>query len=180
MSALLSRSDLSSIVYLGPADDAAELSKENEAALLGDEARFAEAALHLSRTGDAASIRALLEGDLLFRYGSRIRVLPPPPARAIDVIDARVVLWAQNKSSLEEEDIVNAQLIVFGDASRPEFRRFGSRAFFSPGPLALSHIGLIELHEGTGRLEVSLMRLDGERVWQEAVSAKAAKVSVRG
>jgi len=47
-----------------------------------------------------------------------VRRLPPPPARAIEMIDDRVVLLVHDKAVLDEEDIANAHLIVYGKRSR--------------------------------------------------------------
>src|SRR5262245_17490758 len=75
---------------------------------------FLDEAVKLALEGDGASIRALLSRDEQVRRLTALRCLPPPPARAVEVFDDKVVLFVHDKSLLDEEDIANAFLVVYG------------------------------------------------------------------
>ncbi len=145
-------------VYLG-ADDAATTvvegwAREVMAGPAGEDAFLAEAADRAVR-GDADALDELLARDAEVRRLSALRCLPPPPARAVEVIDEKVVLLVHDKSQLDEDDIANAFLVVYGRGKQAAVNRFGPRTFFTPGPLSGSRVALIE-READGGLAIAL------------------------
>ena len=62
----------------------------------------------------------------------------------MEMLDDRIVLIVRNKSTIGEEDVINSNVVVYGDAKALMFKRFGHRCFFSPGPLDLGHVGLLD------------------------------------
>jgi hypothetical protein len=151
---------------------------ERWAAELGEagEAAFLEQAAALAQSGDVDGIHRLLaRDDVASRLGS-VRKLPPPPARAIELVDDRIVLFVHDKSVLDEEDIANASVIVYGKSDEAIVKRFGKRAFAAPGPLSQGHVILIE--PGAEGLMVGLYRIDGTPVAQETLGATQGKLTV--
>ena len=178
VSFLLNDAEADQIVYLGQGEfvekaiDAWLLELGGEDA----EAAFLARAATLAASGTPAEIDALLESDSVVAQLARIRKIPPPPARAIEMLDALVVLFVHDKGVLDEEDIANAQLIVYGRGPEADIRRFGKRVFFTPGPLRGERVGILE--SGGDGTTLALYDLSGMPVWREPIGAGGSKVIV--
>lgn len=157
---LLSAAGAEQAIYLG-ADDSAELTYARWSAdVMGesaDEEQFLKRTLELSRAGDPAQITELLERDAAVHRLGALRRLPAAPARAVEMVDDKVVLFVHDKSQLDAEDIANAYLVVYGRSKAVALNHFGPRTFFSPGPLKLGQVATID-HDGEGN--VVIVRLD--------------------
>lgn len=137
------------VVYLGN-DDALDRAAKGWAEALGappDEAAFLTEAALLAPDGPAEVLEALLERD---RRAGRLRdvaVLPPPPGRAVEMIEDRVVLMVFDKGVLDEDDVANATAIVFGQGNEPLLKPIGPRLFVSPGPLVQGggHVAVLDV-----------------------------------
>ncbi|MFW2388029.1 MAG: hypothetical protein ACN4G0_06820 [Polyangiales bacterium] len=112
------------------------------------------------------------------RYLGKLRVAPPSPTRAMEMVDDRIALIVRNKSTIGEEDVINSNIVVFGDAKELMFKRFGPRCFFSPGPLEAGHLGLLDDKSESGGVALQAFGLDGEIVWSEPIQGRGAKVMV--
>jgi hypothetical protein len=178
VSFLLGDADVEQVVYLGTGEFVERAIKAWALELGGEHAEdsFLERAALLARQGRPEDIEHLLEVDASRSRLEFVRKLPPSPARAIEMMDDRVVLFVHDKAILNEEDIANAQLIVYGRANESDLRRFGRRTFFTPGPLHGGRVGVLEASED--RVTVSLYDLAGIPVWRESVAPKATKVMV--
>jgi hypothetical protein len=164
------------VIYLGNDDAAGQIVIERERAGLAQDAFLARGA-RLACGGSADEIAQLLaEQHETSRLGL-VRRLPEPPARAIEMMDKWIVLAVHDKAVLDEDDISNAHVIVYGRAEEPGFNRFGPRCFFTPGPLARDRIGCLELMPH-GHVEVRLLTLAGEVQWSEPLYAGGAKLVV--
>ena len=178
VSFLLADVEADQIVYLGRGEFADRAIDAWVRELAGDDAEraFLARAAQLATEGSPAQIEALLETDAAISQLARIRKIPAPPARAIEMLDDRVVLFVHDKSILDEEDIANAHLIVYGRGSEADLRRFGKRTFFTPGPLEGGRVGVLESSDdGTS---VALYDLSGMPVWREPIVAPGSKVIV--
>ncbi|MEO0326623.1 MAG: hypothetical protein AAF447_27005, partial [Myxococcota bacterium] len=80
---------------------------------------------------------------------------------------------------LDEDDIANANIIVYGHAEGPLLKRFGPRAFFTPGPLARGTVGLLEL-DGDGHVVIATYTPAGEALTREQLQGRATKLTVSG
>ncbi len=174
VSFLLGDADVEQVVYLGTGDFV-ERAIESWASERAEET-FLERAALLAQRGRPDEIELLLEADTSRSRLEFVRKLPPFPARAIEMMDDRMVLFVHDKAILNEEDIANAQLIVYGRASESDLRRFGQRTFFTPGPLCCGRVGVLEACEDG--VTVSLYDLAGIPVWRELVASKTMKVMV--
>jgi len=144
----------------------------------GEEA-FLTRAADLAASGTPDAIAALLNADLFTRRLNLVRKLPRPPARAIEMLDKWIVLGVHDKSVLDEEDIANADVIVYGKSDAPHIKRFGPRAFFTPGPLSAGRVGMLEL-TADGQLEISVFDLSGTPISSETLQSRSAKMVVSG
>lgn len=137
---------------------------------------FLERALTASRSGDARTIEQFLAEDAGARRIVDLRRLPDPPARAIELLDDRIVLFVHDKAVLDEEDIANANLIVYGLAKEAQLHKFGKRAFFTPGPLAAGRVGLLEA--GEDGFTVAVYEVSGMPVLREALATSITRLTV--
>jgi len=177
---LLGDAAVDQAIYLG-IDDALENVVAAWATELhgGDasEEAFLDRAARLARDGSAADIEALLGTDAAVRRLADLRALPPPPARAVEMIDDRIVLIVHDKAVLDEEDIANAFLVVYGKGTEPSLRRFGPRYFFTPGMLSGGRVAVLE-QEPDGNLAIGVFDPSGAPVSREVLERRTAKVTV--
>jgi len=141
-----------------------------------DDAFLARAA-EVAATGEPDEITGLLHRDAFVRRLARIRKLPPAPARAVEMLGDAIVIAVHDKSILDEEDIANSQLIVYGRSAEAELRRFGTRYFLTPGPLDAGRVAVLEMEE-EGNVTMALFETSGLPVWREAMARRSGKVSV--
>jgi hypothetical protein len=164
------------IIYLG--DDTAvdavlnDFAREN----LGED-EFLRRGAVLACAGSSDDIEGLLAEDRAAQRLSLLRRLPAPPARAIEMLEKWIVLAVHDKAILDEDDVANAHVIVYGKAPEADFKRFGPRSFLTPGPLAGGRVGRLALRSDGG-LDVSLLDLAGNSVLRESISPALAKVVV--
>jgi hypothetical protein len=173
---LICELEADTVVYLGEDDALRAFIAEHESDEDGDavERQVAEVAA----TGSPDDIADVLRRLRGLRYLRRLRVAPAAPTRAMEMLDDRIVLIVQKKSTIGEEDVINSNVVVYGDASELMFKRFGPRCFFSPGPLEDGHVGLIDDQSETGGVVLKAINLDGEVGWTEPIQGQGAKVMV--
>ena len=68
-----------------------------------------------------------LQSDAKLARLEFLRTLPPAPARAIEMIGDRIILAVHDKKVLDEEDIANAHVIVYGRSDEMLLKQFGPR-----------------------------------------------------
>ncbi len=168
--------EIKQVLYLGM-DGALErvVSEWSNESLREDD--FLVRGATLACEGSADAIEALLGEDRSVQRLSVVRRLPDPPARAIEMLEKWIVLAVHDKAILDEDDVANAHLIVYGKANEADFKRFGPRAFLTPGPLSKGKVGRITLRSD-GHLDIDLLDLLGNAVLHEEVSPSAAKVVI--
>ena len=164
------------VIYLGN-DDAVDSAVATWASEALSEPAFLARGAELACGGSATDIDALLTEDRGAQRLAAVRKLPEPPACAIELLEKWIVLLVHDTSILEEDDVANAHVIVYGKAADAEFKRFGPRSFFTPGPLSKGNVGRLSLRDD-GVLEVDLLDLDGKSVRHEEITPASAKVVV--
>jgi hypothetical protein len=120
------------------------------------EALFKRAAARCAKASHQ-EIDQFVEGE---RARLRLAVfvsLPGGGRRTIEILDGRVVLFVYDKGILNEEDIVAAQLLVFGKAREPLIRRVGARLFVTPGPVGCPTGGAVVLDDGADGIRVEIL-----------------------
>jgi len=168
-------------IYLGDDEDTVDEALRGWTAELLDGTVplevFLDRAVEVALGGAPADIEALLAAEATVRRLARVRKLPPAPARAVEMLADRIILAVHDKSVLDEEDIANSQLIVYGKSKKAELRRFGPRYFLTPGPLAAHQVAVLELEED-GQVSIGLFETSGLPVWRETMARRTSKVSV--
>jgi len=168
--------EVDTVIYVGEDDALRDFvaAHESEDSAHTIEQRVAEVAA----TGSADDIEEVLRRLRGARYLAKLRVAPPPPTRAMEMLDDRIVLIVRNKSTIGEEDVINSNVVVYGDATELMFKRFGPRCFFSPGPLDGGHVGLLDDRSESGGVVLKAIDLNGEVSWTEPIQGRGAKVMV--
>jgi hypothetical protein len=133
---------------------------------------FLDRVMAVTRDGQAQTIDRLLRADAEVRRLGRVRKLPPPPARAIELVEDRIVTAVYDKAVLDEDDIANATLVVYGKSDDTLIKRFGPRHFFTPGPLSKRRVAVVE-PEPDGQIVIALYETTGAPVWREVLSTGA-------
>ena len=166
--------EVDAVIYLGEDDALGDFVAAHESDGNGLEQRVAEVAA----TGSADDIEDVLRKLRGARYLGKLRVAPPAPRRAMEMLDDRIVLIVRNKSTIGEEDVINSNVVVYGDATELMFKRFGPRCFFSPGPLGMGHVGLLDDRSESGGVVLKAIDLSGEVSLSEPIQGRGAKVMV--
>ena len=143
---------------------------------LGGDTSFLDRALAAALSENTRALDEFLTADLYARRLLDVRRLPDSPARAVEFLDDRIVLFVRDKSVLDEEDIANANLIVYASASESQLHKFGRRAFFSPGPLSAGRVGVIESSEEG--FSVAVYDVSGMPILRESLANAVTKVMV--
>jgi hypothetical protein len=143
---------------------------------LGGGTTFLDRALAASLAENPRALDEFLTADLYARRLLDVRRLPDSPARAVEFMDDRIVLFVRDKSVLDEEDIANANLIVYATAPESQLHKFGRRAFFSPGPLSAGRVGVIESSEEG--FSIAVYDVSGMPILRESLANAVTKVMV--
>lgn len=167
---------LKQILYLGEDDSITRAVGQFSHERLSEEG-FLARAVGLACHGNAEEIDELLEADRQAQRVSLLRCLPPKPACAIEMLEKWIILGVHDKAVLEEDDVANAHVILYGEAPEANIKRFGPRSFLTPGPLERGLIGSLNLR-ADGALELSLLDLQGKVLVTESVAPALAKLVV--
>lgn len=177
---LLGDASVDRVIYLGQDGVASRVADAWAREIAGESGMtFEDRAAALAIDGSPDAIAALLRADVQARLLGTICTLPPSPSRAVEMVDDRIVLVVHDKSVLDEEDIANASLVVYGHSKELLLKRFGHRYFFTPGPLRAQKVGVLEREED-GRIGVAVYDPSGAPLWREVLAGKSAKVTVSG
>jgi len=168
--------EVDQVIYLGEDDALREFVVAHESEDNGD--RVEQRVAQVAATGSPSDIEEVLLRLRGARYLEKLRVAPRPPTRAMEMLDDRIVLIVRNKATIGEDDVVNSNIVVYGDAAEMIFKRFGPRCFFSPGPLACGNVGLLDDQSEAGGVVLKAIDLAGEIRWTEPIQGRGAKVMV--
>ncbi len=107
--------------------------------------------------------------------------LPSGQSRTIEILDGRVVLFVYDKAMLDEEDIVAAQLLVFGKSREPLIRRVGARVFLTPGPIGCPTGGAALLDDGADGIRIEVLGPGGVVTAHDQIGGpRPGKLRVQG
>lgn len=168
--------EVDQVIYLGEDDALSAFVATHES--VGDDVDVEQRVAQVAATGSPSDIEDVLLRLRGIRYLEKLRVAPRPPTRAMEMLDDRILLIVREKATIEEEDVVNSNLVVYGDARELMFKRFGPRCFFSPGPLAGGHVGLVDDRSEAGGVALQAIDVGGEIRWMEPIQGRGAKVMV--
>lgn len=142
------------------------------------ELSFEQQVARVAATGSPEEIKNVVRSLCGARYLEKLRVVPQAPGNAVEMIDDRIILLVRAKVSISEEDVINSNVVVYGDASELSFKRYGPRCFFSPGPLDGGYVGTLDDESESGGVSLRAFGLGGEVVWTEPIQGRGAKMKV--
>lgn len=177
----LDRLDADRVIYLA-SDGALDHVAAAWAALLGADRPLDERVATLLDEG-APRLRLEVERERSRRRLDRLHALPEPGTRVVELLHDRVILLVDDKSSLDEEDLLPASIIVFG-RGEPTVRRVGTRVFLAPGHVRKRDQGILVLEEvvgGTPSIRATLCDVEGNERHRETIDAqRSARLRVHG
>jgi hypothetical protein len=168
--------EVDAVIYLGEDDALREFIAAHDTE--DDEHPIEQRVAEVAATGSPDDIKDVLRKLRGALYLGKLRIAPPPPTRAMEMLDDRIVLIVRNKSTIGEEDVINSNIVVYGDSGELMFKRFGPRCFFSPGPLDDGHVGLLDDQSEAGGVVLKAIDLSGDVWWSEPIQGRGAKVMV--
>jgi hypothetical protein len=131
--------------------------------------------------GAPQEIDSFVEGERARLRLSVFVSLPSAQSRTIEILDGRVVLFVYDKATLDEEDIVAAQLLVFGKSREPIIRKVGARVFLTPGPIGCPTGGSAVLDDGADGIRIEILGPGGVVTASDQVGGpRPGKVRVQG
>lgn len=169
------------VIYLGT-DDALDDVVTAWADLLGAVEPLAGRMRDLL-DADAERLDEELARERARRRLERLRAVAGPGVRSVELLHDRILLVVDDKSGLDEEDLLPATFIVFG-RGEPTVRRVGTRVFLCTGSTAKPGSGLLLLDEGeagSSLVSATLHDARGEIVFRETLdTARSVKMKVQG
>ena len=177
----IDRLEADRVVYLS-ADGEIDAVATAWASLLGAEQPFEARVRELLDAG-AGPLSLEVARERARRRLCRLHALPHPGVRVIELLHDRVVLLVDDKSNLEEEDLLPATIIVFGRGD-PTVRRVGTRVFLAPGHVQRRDQGILLLEEIVGAMpaiRATLHDVEGVERHRETIDAhRAARLKIHG
>ena len=105
----------------------------------------------------------------------------PQGGRTIEMVGDRVAVLIHDKALLDEEDILAANLLVFGKSSEPLVKKIGTRWFVSPGHIGAPGGGLAVLDDEDAEVVCTVYDAAGKTTAKETLTvARATKIRVQG
>jgi hypothetical protein len=105
-----------------------------------------------------------------------LEALPEQVARTIEMVGDRVAVLIYDKSQLDEEDILAANILLFGKSDGALVRKIGARWFVTPGPIGSKGGGLAVLDDEQDEVVVTLYDMAGKATHREVLTSQRAKV----
>jgi hypothetical protein len=144
-----------------------------------DEGAWKRAA-DVAATGTPEQIDRFVSAE---RARVRLKALEMLPAsgRTIEMVGDRVAVLIYDKGGLDEEDILAANLLVYGKSEQPLVKKIGTRWFVSPGQIGCEGGGLAVLDDEATDIVATVYDLNGKITTKETLTVqRAAKVRVQG
>jgi len=173
------------VVYLGPDDALDRVVFDWAKRLVGDDPSdggiFARAAKSCGKASPEGILNHVANERARERL-KRLRCLPAPDSRTVEIIDGRVAVLLYDKGLLDEDDILAAVLLIFGKSDGPIVRQVGARTFISPGQISAGKGGAALLSDGvSGEVNICIFDPGGELVDSQKIAIpKTGKFRVIG
>jgi hypothetical protein len=141
-----------------------------------DESTWARAA-ELALGGSPEEIDRFVASERARLRLKALEALPGNGARTIEMIGDRLTILIHDRKNLDEEDVLGANLVVFGESDGPKIQRSGPRWFVTPGPIvARGPCGLAVLDdEHEDDVLVTIYDPAGQSVLRETLGAQRAQ-----
>jgi hypothetical protein len=107
--------------------------------------------------------------------------LPEKVNRTIEMFGDRVAVLIHDKALLDEEDILAANILVFGKAEAPLIKKIGGRWFVTPGIIGAPAGGLAVIEDDQDEVVATVYDGTGKPTAKETLTLqRGAKMRVQG
>lgn len=145
-----------------------------------DDGAFKRAAI-LAAHGTPEQIDAFVASELARQRLRGLESLPSGGGRTIEMLGPRLGVFVYDKARLDEEDILSANLIVYGKSPTPLVKQIGSRWFVTPGSVVCPTGGLMVIADEGEDVTVELFDARGKSMKTERLEMKVrATTTVQG
>ena len=127
--------------------------------------RAAEIALH----GTPQEIDRFVATERARLRLKALEALPEQVARTIEMVGDRVAVLIHDKAQLDEEDILAANILLFGNSDAPLVRKIGPRWFVAPGPIGSRGGGAAVLDDEQDEIVVTIYDAVGKATQREVL-----------
>jgi len=149
--------------------------------LVGDDPSDAGAwtrAVEIARSGTPDVIDRFVATERARLRLKSLEALPEEVARTIEMVGDRVAVLIYDKSQLDEEDILAANILLFGNSDAPLIRKIGARWFVTPGPIGSPEGGMAVLDDEQDEVVVTIFDPAGRAKQREVLSVQRTKLRV--
>lgn len=180
---LLTTAKVSRAIYLGIDQSLDKAVAAWARKLVGDDPSDDAAwkrAADIAVSGKPAEIDRFVQVE---RARMRLKALETLPhgGRTIEMVGDRVAILIHDKALLDEEDILAANLLVFGRSSEPLVKKIGTRWFVSPGHIGVPGGGVAVLDDEDTDVVCTVYDAAGKQSARETLTvARTTKVRVQG
>ena len=145
-----------------------------------DDGAFKRAAL-LATHGTAEQLDRFIATEKARLRLRALESLPPGDGRTIEMLGLRVGIFVYDKGRLDEEDILSANLIVYGKSSTPLVKQIGSRWFVTPGSVTCPTGGVAVIEDNDDDVVAEFFDAQGKLTVTEKLDMKQkATTTVQG
>jgi hypothetical protein len=107
--------------------------------------------------------------------------LPEKVNRTIEMFGDRVAVLIHDKGALDEEDILAANILVFGKSDAPLIKRIGGRWFVTPGVIGAQGGGIAVIEDDQDDVVAAVYDGSGKQTQRATLTLqRAAKMRVQG
>lgn len=137
-------------------------------------------AAEIALTGTPANIDRFIATERARIRLKALEALPEQIARTIEMVGDRVAVLIYDKAQLDEEDILAANILLFGKSEAPLIRKIGTRWFVTPGPIGAPGGGLAVLDDEQDDVIVTVYDTTGKMTHREVLTSQRPKMRVTG
>jgi hypothetical protein len=143
-----------------------------------DEGAWKRAA-DIAINGSAAAIDRFVAVERARLRLKALEALPEQSSRTIEMVGDRVAILIHDKSQLEEEDILAANILLYGKGDAPLVHKVGARWFVTPGPIGSSGGGLAVLDDEQDEVVATIYDASGNPSHREVLIAQRRDQKMR-
>jgi hypothetical protein len=171
------------VTYLGVDDALDRLVLAWARRLVGDDPSdhgiWDRAAAHCG-TATSDRIDAFVTHERELSRLKALKCLPSAQVLTVEILEGRVAILLYDKALLDEEDILPASLLIFGNNADPMVRHVGARTFLCPGELGRGPGGVALLSDSpSGEIDLAIFTPEGRLLESHAVAMGARTGKVR-
>jgi hypothetical protein len=140
-----------------------------------------ERAATLALEGDSSKIDKFVLTERARLRLKALEALSEEVSRTIEMVGDRVAVLIYDKAELDEEDIMAANVLLYGKSDEPSIKKIGNRWFVSPGAIGCAGGGLAVLEDDKDDVVVTVYDSAGKPGLTESLTAtRGTKMRVQG